>query len=130
MCCYQVTAMSLDFRWQLPSLEQWAARRTLQSAFESRVESRVQSGEPFNQHVGLAEGRAVQLAANERSGSARKLSRDRGLAEADDGLSNDGPSKRIKRPGVDGIDTDTDASRQLLPVANAQAAALSTTADG
>ena len=120
--------MSLDFRWQLPSLEQWAARRTLQSAFESRVESRVQSGEPFNQHVGLAEGRAVQLAANERSGSARKLTRDRGLA--DDGLSNDGPSKRMKRLGVDGIDTDTDASRQLLPIANAQPAALSTTADG
>ena len=90
----------------------------------------MQSGEPFNQHVGLAEGRAVQLAANERIGSARKLTRDRGLAEADDGLSNDGPSKRIKRPGVDGIDTDTDASRQLLPVANAQPAALSTTADG
>lgn len=89
----------------------------------------MQNGEPFNQHVGLAERRAVQLAPKERSRSARKLTRDRGLAETDDGLSNDGPSKINKRLGGDGIDTDTDAGRQLLPVANAQPPALSTTAD-
>lgn len=88
----------------------------------------MQNGEPFNQHVGLAERRAVQLAPKERSRSARKLTRDRGLAETDDGLSNDGPSKINKRLGGDGIDTDTDAGRQqLLPVA--QPPALSTTAD-
>ena len=41
----------------------------------------------------------MQLAANERSRSARKITRDRGLAETDDGWSNDGPSKR-NRLGV------------------------------
>ena len=102
----------------------------MQSAFENRVESRVQSGDPFNQHVGLAEGRAVQLAPKERRRSTKKATRDRGLAETDDGWSSDGPSKRLKRLGACGIDTDTDAGRQLLPVANAQPPALSTTADG